>query len=326
MKRFSSLKLVPSETRRLLRDRFVRYLPAHHGTFVRIASSLTLPDESMLRLLLNLTIEFESDLERARARYERALSPNSSESSLDDSIAAGWAQVIWGRISSPLDIARTASGETMPAFTSLMANRHEQACRLTQAARDNEDLATVVTAIDAGNLAPRDIGCQTPEWVAARLWDRNSADSSDPSAALRLWVDRWSVLGNPSIVPNRAWGQAEADTFREAALHVIETEATLIDWERVRALSSQRPRTEADKFLPAVPATVFERAIWLKSPQLQRFVFWALEACSGLFGLVRLLLADVGAEDQAAAPHKTAERLIGLIGAPGNPIRSTAYS
>src|SRR5579859_4030004 len=319
MTRFSSLKQVPSETRRLLRDRFVRYLPTHRGSLARVPSSFTMHDESMLLLLLNLSIEFESDLERARAAYERALSPNSSEASLDDLIAAGWARVVWRRISTPLDIARTASVANMPAFTAVMANRHQQTCQLGQTVRDNQYLATAVTAMEKGSLAPRDIGCQMPEWVAARLWDRPFAEYTDFAAALRLWVDRWNVLGNPSVVPNRAWGQAEADAFREAALHAIETEATLTDWKGARAryvkqmaIVSQRPSTEADEFLPAVPATVFDRGVWLDSPKLQRFMHWTLEACSDLFGLVGLLLADVEAEDQAAAPHKTAERLIDL--------------
>jgi hypothetical protein len=284
-----------------------------------MASSSTLLDESMLRLLLNLSIASESDLEKARARYELALSQNSSEASLDEMIAAGWARVFWGRISTPLDIARTASSVTMPAFTALMANRYGQTPQLTQAVRDNGDLATVVAAIEGGSLAPREVGCQTPEWVAARLWDRPFADYTDLAVALRLWVDRWNVLGNPSVVPNRAWEQTEADAFCEAALHEIETEATLTGWEGVRALYvkqmaifSQRPSTDADEFLPAVPGTVFDRAVWLSSSKLQRFMHWALEACGDLFGLVRLLLADVEAEDQAAAPHKTAQRLIQL--------------
>jgi hypothetical protein len=79
----------------------------------------------------------------------------------------------------------------------------------------------VVTAIDRGERTPRDVGCQTPEWLAARLWDRPLADSTDPSASLRVWVDRWNQLGCPSLVPGLAWSETAANAFREAALNVL---------------------------------------------------------------------------------------------------------
>jgi tetratricopeptide (TPR) repeat protein len=319
MQRFSSLKHIPAETRRLLRDRFRRYLPSPPNASIRAVKSVTLADESLLYLLLNLSIDYESDFERVRVTYERALPPNSSELSLDSLVEAGWVRVVWGRISTPLDIARTAPGETMPVFGSLMAKRHNQVYRATDAARTSADLATVVTAIDQGTLAPRDIGCQTPEWVAARLWDRRPSDSADVSMVLQVWVDRWEQLGNPWFIPNRVWSQTGADAFRDAALDVIRTEPTFPDWGKVRtrfvnqiALTAQRPASEAETFLPAVPHTVLDRAVWLNSRKLQRSMFWALEACGDVLGLIRLLLADVEAEDQASAPHNVASRLIGL--------------
>lgn len=128
---------MPAETRRLLRSRLARYLPSPPSTFVRMVKGVTLEDESLLRLLLNLNIDFESDLQRARVAYEGALPPNSSKLSLDSLIAAGWVRVAWGRISTPFDIARAASRETMLEFTSLLAKRHDQVYRLTDAARSS---------------------------------------------------------------------------------------------------------------------------------------------------------------------------------------------
>ena len=322
MRRFSSLQYAPGETRRVLRDRLARYLPSRHRSSIQTAKGATLPDESLLHLLLNLSMDFENGLERAQATYEAALPPTSSEPSLEDLIVAGWIRVVWGRISIPFEIAqatRTSLAGTMTAFASLLGKRYGQVCRLTDAARSSADLVGVVTEIDRGTLAPRDIGCQTPEWVAVRLWDRSLTDSADVPAAVRVWVDRWEQLGNPWFIPNRVWGQTEADAFRDAALNVIRTEPTLRDWGKVRtrfvnqiALGAQRPTSEAETLLPAVPSTVLDRVVWLNSRKLQRSMFWALEACGDVFGLIRLLLADVEAEDQASAPHNIAARLIAL--------------
>jgi hypothetical protein len=99
MPRFSSLKHVPAETRRLLRDRFARYLPSQHSRSARTPKNGMLSDESLLYLLLSLNINFESDLERAQTTYESALPPNSSEPSFEDLVMAGWVRVVWGRIS-----------------------------------------------------------------------------------------------------------------------------------------------------------------------------------------------------------------------------------
>ena len=73
MRRFSSLKYAPAETRRILRDRFARYLPSQHSTSSRTPKGVTLPDEVLLQLLLSLTIDFESDIARARVTYAAAL-------------------------------------------------------------------------------------------------------------------------------------------------------------------------------------------------------------------------------------------------------------
>ena len=175
MRRFSSLKHVPSETRSLLRDRFARYLPTRHSTPTQMAGTVTLPDELLLHLLLNLSIDFASDLENARAAYEAELSKNPSEPNLEELIRAGWIRVVWGRISTPFEVAqaaRSAPAGTMTALTSLLAGRFKQTYRLTDAASSSADLTDVGGAIDWGEIEPNKIGCRSPEWVAARLWDR----------------------------------------------------------------------------------------------------------------------------------------------------------
>lgn len=73
MRRFSSMKYAPAETRRILRDRFARYLPVPPGAPTRPHSDNLIRDEQLLDLLLNVGIVFESDVDRARDTYNAAL-------------------------------------------------------------------------------------------------------------------------------------------------------------------------------------------------------------------------------------------------------------
>lgn len=319
MRRFSSLKQVPAETRSLLRDRFARYLPLRHSTAIRTAGTVTLADESLLHLLLSLSIDFASDVDRARAIYEAALPSNSGEPSLEDLILAGWIRVVWGRISTPFEIAqaaRTAPTGTMTALATLLAKRFEQVYRLTDAAHSSADLVDVVAAIDRGELAPRNIGCLAPEWVAARLWDRPLTDFTDLSAALRVWIDRWEQLGCPSLVPGRVWTETAANAFRQAAMDVLASEPGLVDWDEMRAgilkqmaLPSKQSPSSMEGYVPPVPATLVDRALWLDDHRIERAVMGTFDFCGDIFGLARLLLAEVQAEDHAPAPRKIASKL-----------------
>src|SRR6202008_3983441 len=121
MRRFSSLQHVPAETRRILRDRFSRYLPSQFGEAVEPTRGKLVPDEVLLHLLLNLTIIFESDLEKAKATYAAALPPDSTEPSFEEVLAAGWFRVVWGRITAPFEVARAGRGRGGGAMTALAA-------------------------------------------------------------------------------------------------------------------------------------------------------------------------------------------------------------
>ena len=313
-----------AETRLLLRDRFARYLPSQHATSIHAAKGgrVTLSDELLLHFLLNLRIDFESDFERARATYIAALPSNPNEPSLEELIDAGWLRVVWGRISTSFEIvqaARSSPAGTMTAFAALLAKRHEQAYHLTDAARSDTALAAVVTAIDRKELTPRDIGCETPEWVAARLWDRTQQGSPDISAELRVWVDRWYQLGCPSLVPGRVWNESAANAYREAAMDVLGSDPSLVGWDETRAsfvkqiaLASNQPPSSAERYVPPVPVTLVDRALWFDNHSLERTVMGTLGEFDAIFGLVRLLLADVEAEDHAPAPHSVASRVIAL--------------
>jgi hypothetical protein len=164
MQRFSSLKYAPAEARRILRDRFARYLPTQHNTVTHAPKQFILPDEALLRLLLNLNIDFESDIARARATYTAALPQNSSEPTLEELIETGWFRVVWGRLSPSFEMAHAARSTppgTMTAFAALQAKRYEQVFRLADAVRSDADLITVAGAVDRAELRPDNIGSQT---------------------------------------------------------------------------------------------------------------------------------------------------------------------
>jgi hypothetical protein len=278
MRRFSSLKHAPAETRLILRDRFVRYLPIQLSAPARTVNGGTLSDESLLHLLLNLSIVFESDLDRTRATYETVLPLNAGEPSFDDVIAAGWIRVIWGRIAASFEFtraARSAPAESMTALASLLAKRFQETYLLSDEARNSADLKTVVAAIESGELAPHTIRSQDPQWVAARLWDRPLTGSGDHFAGLRLWVDRWRLLGNPSLVPGQAWSESAAEAFRETVVEVLTAEPSLVGWQKIRhafakqmAIGTGQPLSSTERYIPPIPAAFVDRVLW---PGANRF-------------------------------------------------------
>ena len=143
--RFSSLKYAPAETRTRLRDRLNRFLPSSpRATNFRRAGTITLADETLLELLLNLRIGFASDERAARQSYAAALPERSEERSFDELINDGFLRVIWGRISAPFEISRSihkAQDGTFPALKSLLKGRFEQTYSISDEARKNTTLA-----------------------------------------------------------------------------------------------------------------------------------------------------------------------------------------
>ena len=322
MTRFSSLKHVPAETRRLLRDRFARYLPSERTTTTNPSRTVKLSDELLLQLLLNLQIEFGSDFAKARERYVAAISPDSSEPSLEELGAKGWFRVVWGRISMPREVVRTAraaAAGTTSALSAFLANRFDELFRITGAARGVADIANVVSAIDQGTLAPRDIECQTPEWVAARLWDRTFASFATLDAALRVWVDRWRQLGFPSLGNGHIWSEEATIAFHEATIAVLKSEVSLVGWTELRnevlnqfGLVRDLPTSDFETYVPQIPVNSVDRAMWLNDRSLEQVVTGMLFNGNDIMGPVRLMLDEIEAGDHVPAPIKIADQLIAL--------------
>jgi hypothetical protein len=297
-----------------------RYLPSqHHANLARRAGPITLNDEGLLELMLHLEIAFASDEETARATYVAALPENSSEPSFDRLIEDGWLRVVWGRVSTPFEVSRAAQSGTFSALKSLLKTRFEQTYRVSEEARARAELTPVATAIDRRELVPRAIGCQAPEWIAARLWDRAPRDAANKTVALRRWVDRWNELGFPSLIPALAWAEGDAAAFRDAAGELLESKGGLLSWDEMRAGFIERmafghgqPPSALSTCLPAIPDTLVDRALWIESNPLQRPIMDTLDTIASVSVVARLLFNDIEAADNAPAPHPLASKLLAL--------------
>jgi hypothetical protein len=323
MRRFTSLEFVPAETRVILRDRLVRYLPVRNSQPMRPTPANMVADELLLNLLLNLKIVFESEIERARKIYESTLPNNNSEPSFNEVMEAGWFRVVWGRVATPFEIdqrVRTAPPGSMTALSSLLRRRFEESYVVTDAAAEGSgDLAILAAAIRRGEKAPGALRSEDPSWVSARLWDRTLNGAEPHAALLRTWADRWRLLGCPPLVPSAVWAADAAEAFREAVFEVIQSESGLAGWEETRngfarqtALRTGQTPASGARQIPPMPPTAIGRAEWLGDLRLEGALFAAFSANEDLFGLVRLTLGDAEAEDHAPAPHPVASRVIEL--------------
>jgi hypothetical protein len=145
----------------------------------------------MLSLFLRLHIDSANAVENAKALYENTYSAANGEPSWDALILAGWLREVCGTFYTPFRIARAVPTDQMPALAGLLANRHQQTFHLTDRETEDTSAASIGNAIVRGELAPGNISCQSPGWVAARLWDRSLVGQTDLSDTLRVWVDRW---------------------------------------------------------------------------------------------------------------------------------------
>ncbi|WP_316169052.1 MULTISPECIES: hypothetical protein [unclassified Bradyrhizobium] len=321
MKRFSSLAHVPAETRRTLRDRFRRFLRPLYAEVAEPVRGRIVADELVLRLLLLLKVEFASDLERAKATYDASMAENPGEPSFDDVLAAGWMRVVNGRIRTSFEIACEAtrrSPESMNALAATLKKRFEQRFVLRDFGEDLE-LAPLAAEVQQGDQEVFNFHCRDPRWVAARLWDRSLGQPENHSAELRLWLDRWRLLGAPKLVPSEVWAEGDAMAFCQTAFEMLGTEPSLVGWQETRsgflkemALVSGREPEHLEQYITPVAETLVERAQWFDDPRLERAIFGVLESQDAVSGLVRILLGETESAENAPAPHWVVSRLLEL--------------
>ncbi|WP_354098764.1 hypothetical protein [Bradyrhizobium sp. S3.2.12] len=150
------MKYAPAETRRILRDRLVRFLPVSNTPALRPSSEDLIPDEQLLNLLLNLNITVESNTDRARTKYDAVRSKNLDQPSFDRLIADGWFRIVWGRIAAPYEIdvrVRATRPNAMTALQRLLKHRFEEFFVPTNTAKSDPALAGLVSRMEPGDAA-----------------------------------------------------------------------------------------------------------------------------------------------------------------------------
>ena len=310
----------PAETRRLLRERLARFLGAEPQPRMR-DDRPKLADESFLALMLGLHIEFESDVETARNIYEAAAVGVADHPSLDSLLKEGAIRVTWGRVSMLPPHGRGEVINAPPAGVIALRTRwHKQTFSLASALHARSDLATAAVAIEQEAGIPGTVACQTPEWVASRLWDRSPLVNTNPKAALREWVDRWVAMGAPTLVPNRAWSPDFAKVFLDNALDVLGSDAGLPEWSDRRehivaelVLANGQLRQNIERYVAPLPPTAVGRAVWLGGHQIEQPLMEALFASHDTYGLLRLILTEVEQTDLSPAPNALSVGILALI-------------
>jgi hypothetical protein len=322
MTRFESFKHAPSETRRILRERLSRSLPVpRNGRLQNESENEAFDDESVLCLLQHLKIERNDSVGSAMALYDAACAKHDAQPSFDDLLSDGWIVKAWDRVYVPRDIRLSLMQGTEASMAALLAWLPAMYDRTLSWAGPQADgrVEALADSIVANDPGAGQVASRSPEWVAARLWERRLGGVADSLTQLRTWLDAWSLLGYPIIVPSRAWTKDHSDAFEQAALLVLDEVACFPSWEEFRARSiqqmahavSQSP-SAYESYIPEVPGTLVGRAQWLRTSVMERPVHWGMEAWNEICGLAILLLEEVSEAENSQAPHKIAARILDL--------------
>ena len=200
--------------------------------------------------------------------YEAHREAHPGSPTFDELIDEGWFGVVWGRITTELNTRMSARQEDEPLRSGLRivfdARKHDA----TFAFDDVSDLSPAAQQL-AARLAEhpayvRTITAPSPDWIAARLWERrpNGGDAE----ALRWWVDRWRLLHRPPGSPTAWWTESDARAWRRAAFDVIRNDPGLVAWNREKALIDARLSHERGRILRPDPPSA-HRAIRLARRQ-----------------------------------------------------------
>ncbi|RRN63828.1 hypothetical protein [Caulobacter sp. 602-1] len=291
------------QLREALRQRLTRHLP-ERSIPMAPSGDTVLSDEAMLRLLSGATLHHEGDLSVFEAAYQAAQTKTSLP--FKQVIAGGWIRIIGSRVWASSSLARSIEDSTDPALATLgsvIRTRYKMTWSFDPALKNDPALSEVIDGLEGGALSLRDLRCQRPEWVAARLWEIASGPDR-----LEQWRDRWRVLQAPEVIPHLCWNSADAETFRDLARAYL-AQATAADWPTFHAELSQTIALHArgsgqGRTLPPVPNTLVERARWLGDPPMDDLLVESV-IDGPLYDFVRLLLDDLASEP-FNGPHRDA--------------------
>lgn len=282
-----------------------------------------LGDVDMLELLLHVQITHDDDVATVRAAYEEHRSTHPCVPTFEKLLDDGWFGVAWGRITTGLHtrMAMRQQNESLrDALTVVLDPRRSDGAvfafddipSLSEAARP-----LAMRLMDHPEEL-RSLTAPSPDWVAARLWEQRP--KGDDREALRWWVQRWQLLGQPLGPPTRWWSKTDAGAWKQAAFAVLQTDPGLVEWEREKELVDAQRRIEWEGVdverrvawnqvcTPVMPSELIERWGWVNGPHIDH---WgrALELCGDTWVLLAMLCQDLLAVDRVLDNPSAAELL-----------------
>jgi tetratricopeptide (TPR) repeat protein len=314
---FDSLQHSLPHTRQTLRQQFRRHLPTNAPTSP-VRSQTLLSDESVLGLLLDIQIMFESDAAKCRADYQGLVSGLDVAPSYGELIDLGFFREVLGRVHFPLGTARSLArefDELHQSVATLLEGRRSVRFQFTTSLSD----PTLDKSVGMMRDTPEHfhhLDCLTPTWVAARLWER--AVCPDPESRLRFCLDRWALLDYFSFAPSDVWEKKTASDFIAAALAALGTRPGFHDWQELRtrwiaklSRESHQPTETLQQSISDVPSSLLDRFLWFEGHEFSR-VRDDYDTCGDFWRLLNLLVDEVAQDDLAGASHRVALSLFDL--------------
>lgn len=320
MNRFESLNFAPAQTRITLRDRFARLLQVNDQSRPEVPAS-AMSDEVVLELFRHLGIVSNSDETRARPAYDLERQRHTNQPAFDQLAARGIVLSIWGNVHIAHEVIRALQAEEqcrLPALLEWQKERFAVTYSWSGETSNDDELRTLVNSVLDNTVRPETIVCQSPEWVAARLWERLD-NGVTPESRIKRWCKLWSILRYPTVVPQQAWAPAQREQFIETALAVLADGQGLPDvteskqrYLQVMANASLRDPADYQRSIPDCPKTLVDRAVWLRSATVERSAYELMHAAGILFCLSSMLVADICATEHSGVPNPVAQRLFKL--------------
>ncbi|MGY3231195.1 hypothetical protein ACVWWJ_002679 [Luteibacter sp. HA06] len=319
MDRFQSLDHAPSEARRLLRHRFAKnLLPSPPATMP--LDGLQYPDEAVLELLNDLTVEHNADLGRTRRAYAAIRAANPGAPTFKALQDAGWIRVARGRVQCKHDVV-AMHGHDSPlsrALRALRSHLYGVRYRVRRSRYHANRLADLTELLLTRPDNVRVVRCATPSWVAARLWERLCDRDEGNAAGMALWESWWRLLGYPAFAPSSALSPSHAEAFLASALRVLDEPGVLMTWDDVverralfRAFVRNAGAMPSTLDRDTLAAALIDRWAWLDTATVSGS-HEEIELLTGAPQLCGLLCEELAVADIGPAPHPLASAVLAL--------------
>lgn len=321
MARLPALTYDLHAARQALRSRFAKNLGDALPHLGPSEATPRLDDREVLALLADLTVHRTRRGASVRETYRSICEDLPAAPRFDDLLDSGLVRQAGDdtRVDADAHVLWNANGDVAAALRALRDALQGVRYEVGHPERHTGAMAAIVTLMTTQPQDVRTLQCQSPDWVAARLWETLGSEV-EVSHRFTRWVEGWELLGFPELIPSRAWTDVEAATFKDAVLAWLQGPNVLLNWDGLalrREMHSRMVRGEADVLTAPVPApvassmTLIDRAGLVDDAMAPHRPDHML-LLQGVPGIARLLLAEIEAAQHAVGPHPTAIALFTL--------------